>query len=200
MKWNIIGDTHGDHYNFKPNSIQLGDFDLYGYGFYEFEHPVFFIDGNHDNFRELNPDAPEPHDVATNLFYIPRGYVSGKVLFIGGAESIDKHIREPGISWFHHESLTNEQLNRILSIDKPIEVIVSHECPEFVTGYHKADSTQAKLVRVFDKFRPKLWIFGHHHVTFEKNMHDCRFVCIESKLSIEFDLPMDEIINDNEEE
>lgn len=205
----FIGDLHCcDAYKTKmtPGSIQLGDLCLMGYkekfSFNKHWQKKFgkgnryFIDGNHDYFPALKPDFMQLQEVAEDLFYIPRGYVSGKTLFIGGGESIDKHMRTPGADWFPEENMSFHQFERIMDINKDIDVIISHECPGHIASKIKTciSSTcshfRSGLDNIFEKFHPSLWVFAHHHQSFDQVVDQCRFVCVNTIHSIKLDVPI----------
>ena len=206
----LIGDLHcNDAYKtlMTPGSIQLGDLSVIGYKYIfkfnqEFQEKFgkgnrYFIDGNHDHFPDLNPDLMELQEVAEGLVYIPRGYVSGKTLFIGGGDSIDKDIRTPGIDWFPEESMNPRQFGRITDINRDIEVIVSHDCPSRVVPWIKSyinpgnSHFRSGLDNIFEKFRPDLWIFAHHHKMFDKTINRCRFMCVNTARVVRFNIPID---------
>lgn len=260
MKVNFLGDLHGDLYGnfrhlFKKNTIQVGDLDLIDYknfGPYPKERR-FFIDGNHEAFHMLNPDAEKPYQVKKGLVYIPRGYFSGEVLFIGGAGSVDynfraireiqnyqrkhgvesvgKEVREaidnliarqyvghpvrwetkldPAIKnfynnlsypdrfqWFPEEDITDNQLSRIINTERRVDVVVAHDCPiSFMkkivpSVIEPFNTSNYKLEEIFNKFKPKLWIFGHHHNSIDEKFKDCRFVCLDIGQVKKFDVPL----------
>ncbi len=197
MEFTLIGDIHcSTRWLMSPGSIQLGDLCLMGYQRYNY--PGYFIDGNHDHFPNLNPDADEPCLVNDQLYYIPRGYVSDKVMFIGGANSIDKNQRTAGYDWFPEESITQRQMYKILNKPGPIEVILSHDCPSIVYGYE--DPTTIALTEILLKFKPKLWIFAHHHRTLDitSKKYDCRFICVAMNEQCVLDLPMRSVLGAQE--
>ena len=205
----FIGDLHcNDTYKsiMAPGSINLGDLcvikykdrftfdktfqDRYGIG------KRYFIDGNHDYFPDLKPDLMKLQEVAEGLIYIPRGYVSKRTLFIGGGESIDRDIRTPGVDWWPEENMSPRQFENIMNINEDIEVIVSHECPERVIYRVKhyintsCSHFRVGLDNIFEKFHPFLWIFGHHHKTFDMTIDHCRFICVNIAQSVQFKIPI----------
>lgn len=207
METRIIGDLHGvfsDKNLMTPLSIQIGDLDLYGYKDWSFsDYPRFFIDGNHDNFSVLNPDSNNLQTIVPNLVYIPRGYVSNRVLFVGGAVSIDRKERVPGLSWFPAEELSQRQFHKIMSLNQPIEVFVTHDCGQYFFENYiphgdnwlydlKTKPARQALDQIFNKFHPTLWIFAHHHISFDKTINNCRFICIPANQHQTFDLPLSE--------
>lgn len=128
----LIGDVHGYFNAIKtiqnkfpdPNTIfiQLGDF---GYwpeyaGKWERERsgrPLYFIDGNHEYLPDL-VKIDKVKEVWPDLFYIPRGTVltlEGKrIAFMGGAASIDKARRTPGMDWFAEELINRNDVDKLI--------------------------------------------------------------------------------------
>jgi len=231
MKASFVGDIHGDYRyinRLQPKTIQLGDFDLRGYSvwgniFTEDEEKKieienfnilagkrYFIDGNHDFFPALNPDSEEPYEVESNLIHIPRGFVSKKTMFIGGADCVphDRAMRTEGIDWYPEEAITQIQYNRICDTEKEIEVIISHDCPQFVVnelvltrakynGYPSGNMlyslpSNKAFDGIFDNFKPSLWIFAHHHFSFDKIVRGCRFICLNIGEVRTIDIPLDD--------
>jgi len=203
----VVGDVHGDKRFISalpPHSIQLGDFDLYGYQTpCVFNSPRYFVDGNHDKFSMLNVNAERPYEVAHNLFHIPRGYISGKVLFLGGGDSIDKHLRIEGISWFSDEMISREQLDTIGEKvkDKKIEVVIAHEAPHFALsgiqmpygGKKMLTPVSLALEEIFGMVHPSLSIFGHYHMDLDFISRGCRFLCLNIGATLDIDLPIGDL-------
>jgi len=145
---------------------------------------VYWCDGNHEDHESLKQLLKEtevrPVEVMDNVFYMERGSVltlpdGRKVLFIGGAESIDKCDRIAGRDWFPEEIITQRDVYNLPECD--IDIVVSHTCPEeFYDGVIEKKSgvyfSQEKLMDpsrialsvVLDKYKPKQWFFGHFHV------------------------------------
>lgn len=210
----FLGDLHGDRIygneTFQTNMIQIGDLDLYGYDYWQSEGRRFFIDGNHDNFNELPINAEKPQEIKENLIYIPRGFVSGKVMFFGGADSIDKNFRLSheqayprlaGKTWYYQESITDEQIDRAKADEREIDVMVAHDLPDFVTRKMCDDGILGKfldmasgrqLTRLFQYKMPKLWICGHFHLELDIEMHGCRFIVLDINQVKELDVPLEE--------
>lgn len=131
---------------------------------------LLFCDGNHEDHDSLRT-LRDP-EVYPGVRYMRRGssiqLLDGRnVLFMGGADSIDKHIRKLGFDWFPQEVLTQEDIYRlpVMSID----VVISHTCPrEFAIPYlgdSEKDSDPSRMVLsyILHRYRPKLWYFGHWH-------------------------------------
>lgn len=110
-----------------------------------YEMDMYFLDGNHDNFGDLQgrgfwgakelcrfADAPR-------VTYIPRGHVwewdGVTFMALGGAFSIDQDRRTEGKSWWPEELITYADLEYCASqLDQhpKIDVFLSHDCPEGV--------------------------------------------------------------------
>lgn len=207
MLTRLIGDVHGHFDQYKrliadvPRSIQVGDM---GVGFLrthgprigeEYGNPPHyamvagdhrFIRGNHDS-----PSACSRHSQ-----WIPDGHIEygpiGPVMFIGGALSIDKHLRQEGFDWWSDEELSIAALNDL--VDKYLEirpaVMITHECPEEVAievarkaGLTKLDPRFASRTRqafqaMWSAHSPQLHIFGHWHVSFDHVLNGTRFICL----------------------
>lgn len=197
----VIGDTHGkamDASMYPDGAIQVGDFNLAGYDSWKPKDGVriAFIDGNHDQFTSIDKSGDCPQEIQPGLFYLPRGWVCGKVMFLGGAESIDHRNRHVGHDMFLEESISQSDFGKAISYDKQVSVMITHTCPNFVGpqilhGAKETMSSEIALTRLWEKFKPALWIFGHFHKDFDKIIDDTRFVCIPTLKSREFDLPLE---------
>nr|WP_221374522.1 metallophosphoesterase [Actinoplanes polyasparticus] len=170
--------------------IQLGDFG-YNYGrhflalvsaaaMYQ-RLPVLFIDGNHENFPKLHSypiGADGLREVSDWVWHLPRGFRwewSGiRFLALGGAHSVDRPWRQPGLSWWKDEAITEEQAAQAIS-GGPTDVLIAHDCPIGVDipGLQpdafppleilRAEEHRGVLRRVVEAVRPQ-WIWhGHYH-------------------------------------
>jgi hypothetical protein len=132
----FVGDVHGktkqlEQYLWSPERIgkrvfQLGDMGIgfKGVTLREFSPKYFlWIRGNHDA-----PDWCRQHpNYAGDYGYLPED----KLFFLGGAWSIDWKWRVEGISWWHDEELSIEELNKAhqIYIDSKPEIVATHEAP-----------------------------------------------------------------------
>lgn len=149
MKILVVGDSHGNT-NFILGAIstaaalnirtiiQVGDFGVWpgesGRGYLEAinttlaGHPEIefnFIDGNHEDFDQLEQAASNPDQVMADgrvkvrehILWCPRGTVltldDKKVGFLGGAVSVDKPFRSPYISWWPQENITSKDVEKL---------------------------------------------------------------------------------------
>jgi predicted phosphodiesterase len=143
-----------------------------------------WLDGNHENFTKLIEDCGKWQPGWT---WMPRGEIlevdDMRIMFFGGASSWDKERRVHGISWWPDEEITYAQTQAALQKPGPIDIILSHDHPSCIPysekrygdmfGKGDRDSLQA----LFDKFQPKVWLFGHHHRGAIGREKDTTWIC-----------------------
>lgn len=197
----VIGDIHGktDKYleltQQHEYTLQLGDFGFSGdYNVLQFVdslHHRFFM-GNHDGYNAFTSTLESKH----NLGHFGSVTIGGiSLFFIRGGFSIDWYKREVGIDFFLEEELDDDQMGHCLAsyaINKP-EIVISHECPyipcqimfpnKFILnkwGYGDdwGSPTQHFMEECFILHQPKLWVFGHHHVSRDRKIDGTRFICL----------------------
>jgi len=145
---------------------------------------IFWCDGNHEDYESIK--KLENDEVSKNVFYMSRGttlqLVDGRnVLFIGGALSIDRQYRIIGESWFPEETITQKDISELP--DENIDIVISHTSPnEFdVVDYHDKyghDPSRDALSYVLQKYKPKLWYFGHMHLFKQGFNNNCKWTCL----------------------
>ncbi len=143
--------------------------------------PVHFCDGNHEDHVALqirrDNGPPRAHRIGEpNVFWQDRGSTltlpDGRVvLFAGGAWSQDWDLRTDGVDWHKDlEILTEEDFARFPNVH--VDIVVSHTMPgRFLPGFlgsmllqfEGSDSSRDVLDKVFEKYRPSMWFFGHWH-------------------------------------
>ena len=146
---------------------------------------LYFIDGNHENFKILNSlkeDENHMGYISEHIRHLKRGRrynIDGKdILALGGADSIDKFRRTPGLSWGEEEAITDDDVDRV----DPGEYtyVLTHCCPISIFKTYKpylctlgniVDDTNPdfhisdnKLEQVYNFIDFKHWYFGHNHV------------------------------------
>lgn len=86
----------------------------------EWEHPVLFLDGNHEDHSLLWHECAARIGWPPQVHYAPRGLIWSGVLFMGGAYSVNKQIMlsTPGGSsyWSPLEEITPSQTDRVLGL------------------------------------------------------------------------------------
>lgn len=204
-KYLFLGDTHSD-LAFAESAgnlarehgaeiIQLGDWGFIWPGVTQLDElsnmlvgldvTMRFIDGNHDDhptLKKLSDLENSAVTIAPNVIYQPRGSVhededGTRFLFLGGAPSIDRASRIPGLSWWPEEIITEAEFKRALSAKDPIHVIVTHDAPAFPPGfsakgypdYQREQLRSMKLVNdLIKKHRPQRLMHGHWHRHYER--------------------------------
>ena len=102
----LVGDVHGKFHRYEKlikdcdASIQVGDF---GVGFFYIfgDHRVPMANPPYDsikkgNHRFIRGNHDNPDVCRRQSYWIPDGTIEDHVLFVGGAHSIDRHIRTEG--------------------------------------------------------------------------------------------------------
>lgn len=198
----LVGDVHGKYKQYKdlvrghPGSIQVGDMGLgfrrvEGFRCGEFtQNPPHafmkaenhrFIRGNHDN----------PGECEKNSQWIKDGSIDNGIMFIGGAESIDKAFRVKDFTWWEDEELSQKAFDLAMHAylrNKP-HAMITHECPQEVANHlfgrienklkwNQLQHTRKNFQEMFAKHQPKLWVFGHWHTSFDTVINGTRFVCL----------------------
>ena len=226
MRIGFFGDIHGRVHKFYhvlekviqeyqiSVAIQVGDFgiskkairilDALG----GFLIPVYFVDGNHEDFRFLwramKKGINKKWETDYNLFYQPRGStleIQGvKMGFFGGA----LHIGRPQ-KIIKGNVITTEELNRAViefSRFSP-DILVTHSCPAgigvgmqgleihywgvvnhiLMAGFDpgpKADCGETQHALLWNQMsqRPKLWVYGHFHEQKMIEIDDTMFISL----------------------
>lgn len=144
------------------------------YGIKNHNTKIYWCDGNHEDHDALDNLVKTGNlEIMPNVFYMPRmstmKLVDGRtVLFIGGADSIDKKWRTPGYDWFSQELISYRDMDKVP--DCKVDIVISHTCPEecmYFMGNHMKDKfkdpSRSALSYILEKYRPTLWFFGHFH-------------------------------------
>jgi hypothetical protein len=159
---------------------------------------VHWCDGNHEDHEALL--ALDDLEVFPGVFYQPRGSTlvlpDGRtVLFVGGADSVDKGYRTRGVDWFPEELITHADINRLPDPKAVnIDIVVSHTCPvEFIQHSKIAEMTHFAgkvddpscrvLSHVLQVYQPSLWYFGHWHVYDTGYVLGCRWTALDMSWS-----------------
>ncbi len=200
----ITGDTHGDYDDFlfrmrqtnigKGDTVIIcGDFgfiwntpferSVLGWLFSE-PYTIAFVDGNHEDFNLLSTfpimqwHGGMVHQISHNIFHLMRGQhftIEGKSFFtFGGAYSIDKELREEGVSWWPQELPSPEEYaianKTIEQNDYRFDYILTHTLPTSAIRQIgiAPDPHDIELTDYFEWMFGKLefirWFSGHFHV------------------------------------
>lgn len=150
---------------------------------------TLFVDGNHENFPALLAYPEEEKFggkvgvLRPSVFHLKqRGNVytiEDKTFWcFGGAYSIDKHMRLPGISWWSEEEANQQEMEYGLDTLKyhynTVDYVITHDCPEKILkilykdnpdNYFKLPTkTGQYLSEVAEHVHTGMWYFGHHHM------------------------------------
>lgn len=147
---------------------------------------LYWVDGNHEDHFVLHASEGIGNEVIRHL---PRGHRWqwwGKTwMGIGGAVSVDKKWRVPGIDWFPEETITPRQFEHCLR-PGDVDIVIAHDAPEGVDipGIHaleKLDASQCFfpidsiheswahrgiLADIVKDKQPRYWFHGHYHVRY----------------------------------
>lgn len=186
----VIGDVHGHYDQYermarkREYTVQLGDLG-FKYGCLKNldpeKHKV--IGGNHDNYDII-------HEFAHYLGDYGNCVLGGvKFFFYRGAYSIDKQYRTIGIDWWAQEENTIETFMEAREVYRNIKpnIVISHCCPYSLIPYflepqyaHRIinSKTDWALQELLNIHKPKLWIFGHFHVSRSVTVEETKFICL----------------------
>lgn len=171
-------------------SIQIGDM---GIGFAHISLPPIpnhkFFRGNHDF-----PQACRAHP----SYLSDWGYDNANSLFwFAGADSIDKHLRREGVSWWRDEDLSIAEFERALELYEQVNprVVLSHDGPqEFIRaafGIDDRSRTRQALQAAYELWQPDLWVHDHHHLRREfQSPEGTLFTCLGELDHIDLELPL----------
>ena len=147
----------------------IGDFVEYYTGKKKFPVPVYFINGNHEDFNIIEKICAQP---IPNLNYMKNGmvYDIDGVRFgaIGGNYSptrfkLDKkHKKLQGVRRKHFNYQDIENLKQIKNID----VIIAHECPldvGLISKFDKKECGSKEIRELIEEIQPKYYFHGHYH-------------------------------------
>lgn len=200
------------------NTTMIGN-DLYSnrkrkkwnqYGLKPGDTKIYWCDGNHEDIWAIKKELIETGnlEIQPNVFYQPRGSTlklpdKRTVLFIGGAESIDKLTRRIGYDWFPDEVITQTDVENLPECD--IDIVISHTCPrEFYaklvtirnTNTYRwmktKDPSRMALSYILHKYKPKLWYFGHFHMFKQGYYGDTKWTALNMAPDSRWWIPLEE--------
>ena len=154
---------------------------------------LFWIDGNHENFDIIDTFEKPYHKCSPHITYISRGTniftkINDKIanlLFLGGADSIDKAWRTEGIGWWPQEQIREEDIEGLAG---KYTFVFTHCCPYSIFNSHRGflcqhggefrdvnHTSEEMLDRLKDEITFKHWFFGHYHINMKLND---QFTCL----------------------
>lgn len=149
------------------------------------KYTICFLDGAHENFDMLDAYTPyrwkggNAHKIANNIFHLMRGEIftlDNKTFFVmGGGESDDRDIREPGVSWWEEEMPNAEEIknaeDNLKDANYNVNYILSYEAPAVAKDFLKLHLKEAAKISPLNTYLQELtknvdyyhWYFGSLH-------------------------------------
>lgn len=159
-----------------------------------------FIDGNHEDFWQLNALPLDEHGlrpVRPGIWHIPRGtrwqWAGRTWLGLGGATSLDRADRRLGRDWWPEEAITAAQGEQVMA-GGHADVMLTHDCPAGVpmpgleqsgwslNGLAEAHAHARGLLNIVEVVRPhQLW-HGHYHLRYRADVQFAGRPCMVNGL------------------
>lgn len=175
---------------------------------------IYRCAGNHEDHDQLDAlFSPGSEEDRNNIAQIDEGIffcrfgatlkISPEItaLFAGGAESVDHMARFLKMCqgyhkiWWTQESISEADIARLDTV-KRADWIISHTSPmcfgieAYLAGnpwseVPKDNTSMIMLDRVFAKYCPKRWFFGHFHIHALGKYENCEWECLADMQSQE---------------
>jgi len=157
------------------------------------DSPIWYsCGGNHENWDRWRAHKLEQKskvvEIVSGFFWVTRAHtieLDGKShLFFGGAESIDKHMRVDGLTWWDYETPTASEFSdffEAFDTGRP-DIVVAHEAPLCVSLNRSGRDSQVtpknlqNVIRL-SNHRPAHYYFGHHHILENWDIDGTRYSC-----------------------
>lgn len=143
---------------------------------------LLWVDGNHECHPEINKLPINDEGVRrtrSHILHLPRGFrwnwYGDTWLALGGAHSVDTHMRKEGVSVWQEEHISAEDIRRSVEGGN-VDVMVTHDCPDGVEipglqshlfpihEITRSDEHRKTLAEVVDAVNPLMLFHGHYHV------------------------------------
>ncbi|MCP4315722.1 MAG: hypothetical protein GY789_06795 [Hyphomicrobiales bacterium] len=197
----FIGDVHGKFEQYVSliegvdASIQVGDM---GLGFFAPSpdgvtappEPRFDVMRREGNHRFIRGNQDDPTACAQHCLCIADGHSEGDMFFCGGALSVNLKDRTKGLNWWPDEELSEPELARIREkyLDERQPIMVTHDCPHAIAkailSHNNIDKgvaisrTRQAFQRMWEQYKPQIWVFGHWHMSMDALISGTRFICL----------------------
>lgn len=201
----VAGDWHGDTWAARAalnafarenitTVVHVGDF---GFGFGQsgaifirkvqdtlrrLGMTIFIAPGNHEDYVRIHAKPVREDgwiEYTKNILVAPRGhrwtFGERSFVFLGGANSIDREWRTPGVSWWEEEQISLGDVFRTVD-GGHADIMVTHDCPLGVPlplgnammwteeGLQYATGSRVMLRQAVDGVKPELLLHGHYHI------------------------------------
>lgn len=161
---------------------------------------TLFCDGNHDNHFLLDNmpvheyNGAKVHILSKNILHVLRGEImtlpDAKILFFGGAESVDKFRRTVGVSWWDREYPNCAEMdNGLFNLEKhdnKVDLIITHDCPARIhrkvvneKSHFPCNGLNNYFDNISDTTEFREWWFGHHH---EDRRYEEKYWCLYNSI------------------
>jgi hypothetical protein len=151
----------------------------------EKNYTIAVVPGNHENYDLINKLETVTKFNGTvrrftdNIFFLERGVVynicNKSIFACGGAVSIDKDVRLPGVSWWPEEELSFNETSRALEelekVNYKVDYVCTHTAPSSIVkklpgvSHIYKDSVSDFLQHELKKtLQFTEWQFGHFHI------------------------------------
>lgn len=141
------------------------------------------VGGNHENwdrwdwYTDNNPkDYHGFTYLRSHIRIAPKvlkfGWNGKRILFVGGAVSVDKAYRKPGTEWWAGEQLTDAQVYQAMQTG-PADFLFTHDCSNATPfrGRLKPDldsmAHRQKIDSVLRAVKPRYHFHGHMHTKYD---------------------------------
>lgn len=156
---------------------------------------LIWVPGNHERWDIIDQyELGKLHELQDKVFLATFGAIETieghRIMFCGGADSVDKHMRTIFIDWFPQEIINNTDMDFLFDHvpEQKIDILVSHTCPSRIFSQlsKKVDWLEEKssdpsvyaLDIIIDRYKPNLNVFGHFHKFMEGKINDLHWVCL----------------------
>lgn len=156
-------------------------------------HITLFVDGNHENFERLNTYpivdfmGGKAHKINEKVYHLMRGYVfdiqGNRIFVMGGAVSIDKHLRTEHVSWWSEEVPSaveyDTAVGNLAAVNNEVDYVLTHctntENTQKLSKYFTADIATEALQRLLADVKYKHWYSGHYHLDKDCDNYTCLY-------------------------
>ncbi len=136
----------------------------------KFIKPLYFIEGNHEDFSCFDILVKKYGENLTHWHKSSIQKLGGvNFLCLGGARYMDL-ANTP----MNSEIKTSDISNCLIHSPQAAQVIITHDCPEGI-GVPNTPGLEfygppgfSGSCEILKHFKPRLWLFGHHHKWFDK--------------------------------
>ena len=158
---------------------------------------LYVIRGNHDDpsyFTETN----NPFGLANITLladYSELELLGKSILLVGGAVSVDRRFRIEGKSWWSDEDFNLKLEHEFPYKDRQYDLVVTHTRPGVCGAFKGFDNIKywcdqdpdlindlieesQKLDYLYERTKPKLYIYGHFHKSDTTKYEETEFKCL----------------------